>query len=173
MTPNSIKTKKKHFLITETEAYAGIEDKASHAYGGKYTNRTKTMYNEGGVSYVYLCYGIHYLFNIVSNKTGVPHAILIRGGIPFFGINTIIERRKKTIKEKNLLIGPGKLSQGLGISMLQNNISLACDTIWLEDHQLKFNSSVIKSTPRIGIDYADEDKHLPYRFVIAPKHISL
>ena len=160
-------------IIIETEAYAGAEDKASHAYGGKYTNRTKTMYNEGGVAYIYLCYGIHYLFNIVTNKTGVPHAILIRGGIPFFGINTIIERRKKTINEKNLLIGPGKLSQGLGISMLHNNISLTGDTIWLEDHQLKFNSSAIKSTPRIGIDYADEDKHLPFRFVIEPKHINL
>lgn len=155
-------------IIVETEAYAGIGDKASHAFGGKYTNRTKTMYNEGGVSYVYLCYGIHYLFNIVTNKTGIPHAILVRGALPFIGQEFILKRRKNS-----LLNGPGKLCQALGISMLHNNISLTEDIIWLEDHQLKINPSKVKSTPRIGIDYAKEDKHLPYRFVIDPKHIIL
>ena len=66
-------------IITETEAYAGINDKASHAYGGRKTKRTEVMYREGGVCYVYLCYGIHYLFNVVTGKKDVPHAVLIRG----------------------------------------------------------------------------------------------
>src|SRR4051812_21670161 len=76
-------------IITETEAYAGIIDKASHAYGGRRTNRTETMYSKGGVSYVYLCYGIHRLFNIVTNTVDVPHAILIRAIYPTKGIEEI------------------------------------------------------------------------------------
>ena len=82
-------------IIVETEAYAGITDKASHAYGGRRTKRTKTMYASGGTAYVYLCYGIHHLFNIVTNKENIPHAVLIRAIQPRVGIDIILQRRKK------------------------------------------------------------------------------
>ena len=86
-------------LITETEAYAGVTDKASHAYGDRRTKRTEPMYSTGGVAYVYLCYGIHHLFNVVTNKKDVPHAILVRSGKPLSGIKLMLERRQKSEPE--------------------------------------------------------------------------
>ena len=112
-------------IITETEAYAGVTDKASHAYGNRRTNRTETMYSKGGVSYVYLCYGIHRLFNIVTNKKDAPHAILIRAIYPIRGIEEIVKRRGIKFTN-NLCVGPGKVSQALGIDLLHNNLSLTC-----------------------------------------------
>ncbi len=150
-------------VITETEAYAGVTDKASHAFGGKRTNRTETMYCKGGVSYVYLCYGIHRLFNIVSNDKDIPHAILIRAIYPTKGIDEIVKRRGLKFS-KNLCVGPGKVSQALGIDLLHNNLSLAGKQIWLQDDKLKIKESDIQVGPRIGIDYAGEDAKLPYRF---------
>lgn len=160
-------------IITETEAYAGITDKASHAYGGRFTNRTKTMYKGGGIAYVYLCYGIHHLFNIVTNTEGTPHAVLIRGGVLVDGEQIVLKRRNKTKLTSDILIGPGKLSQGLGINTKHNGINLTGEKIWLEYEGVKINSDEIETTPRIGIDYAEEDKYLPYRFVLSPKIISL
>lgn len=150
-------------IITETEAYAGIIDKASHAYGGRRTNRTETMYSKGGVSYVYLCYGIHRLFNIVTNSIDIPHAILIRAIYPTKGIEEIEVRRG--LKFSNTLcVGPGKVSQAMGIDLIHNNISLTGKEIWLQDDGVKINESYINIGSRIGIDYAGEDAKLPYRF---------
>ncbi len=149
-------------IITETEAYAGVEDKASHAYGGRFTERTKTMYEEGGVSYVYLCYGIHHLFNIVTNKKGIPHAVLIRAVEPLDGLDIILKRRNASKNNKKLLIGPGKVSQGLGITTRLNNIPLTGNVIWLEDRGIK--PGKIQTGKRIGVEYAGEDASLPYRF---------
>ena len=106
-------------LIVETEAYLGINDKASHAYSGKKTNRTNIMYHKGGVAYVYLCYGMHSLFNIVCNIKNIPHAILIRAIEPIDGIDIMKSRRK--INGVNLTNGPGKLSKALGITKMNNN----------------------------------------------------
>lgn len=150
-------------IITETEAYAGVIDKASHAYGGRRTNRTETMYSKGGVSYVYLCYGIHRLFNIVTNTNGIPHAILIRAIYPTQGINEITKRRGAKFS-KNLCVGPGKVSQALGIDLIHNNVSLTGKNIWLQDDHIKINPTDIQTGPRIGVDYAGEDAKLPYRF---------
>ncbi|MBC7861688.1 MAG: DNA-3-methyladenine glycosylase, partial [Bacteroidia bacterium] len=111
-------------LITETEAYNGVIDKACHAFGGKRTGRTETMYNEGGCSYVYLCYGIHHLFNIVTSEKNDPKAVLIRAIKPLRGIETILERRRSETLKKNLLVGPGKVSMGLGIETVHSGISL-------------------------------------------------
>lgn len=151
-------------IITETEAYAGVNDKASHAYGGRRTKRTEVMYAEGGIAYVYLCYGIHFLFNLVTNLKEVPHAILIRGGQALEGKEHLLKRRSKN-SEKNLINGPGKFSQALGINLKQNGIDLLGDTIWLEDRGISIPLERIKSGPRIGIDYAEEDANLPYRFI--------
>ncbi len=153
-------------IITETEAYAGVIDKAAHSYGGRRTKRTEVMYSKGGVSYVYLCYGIHHLLNIVTNKKDVPEAILIRAIHPTIGIPEILRRRNASSLTKNLCVGPGKVSQALGINLLHNNLSLTGKTIWLQDDKIKFDKSKIQSGPRIGVDYAGEDAKLPYRFWI-------
>ncbi|MEO8116910.1 MAG: DNA-3-methyladenine glycosylase, partial [Bacteroidota bacterium] len=81
--------------IVEAEAYNGTVDKASHAFNNRKTNRTKVMYERGGVAYVYLCYGLHQMFNIVTNLENVPHAILIRGGEPVTGIDIMSLRTNK------------------------------------------------------------------------------
>lgn len=151
-------------LITETETYNGIYDKASHAYGGKRTGRTEVMYYEGGTSYVYLCYGIHNLFNIVTGKKEVPHAILIRAIQPITGIETILQRRHSNTYKRELFVGPGKVTKALGIDLSHNAISLTGKTIWLEDDHVMVNEKTISVGPRIGVDYAGEDAKLPYRF---------
>ncbi len=152
-------------IITETEAYAGEGDRASHAFGGRRTNRTETMYASGGVSYVYLCYGIHRLFNIVTNVRDVPHAILIRAIFPVTGIDEMIRRRGVKNNSK-MCVGPGKVSQALGIDLHHNKVSLTGKEIWLEDHQLAFDRKYIQVGNRIGVDYAGKDALLPYRFWI-------
>lgn len=146
-------------IITETEAYEGVTDRACHAYQGKCTKRTQVMYHQGGVAYVYLCYGIHSLLNIVTNTQGTPHAVLIRALQPTIGMETMLKRRGRN----PLSAGPGTLTQALGISLEDNGHSLTSERIWLEDQGHSHNS--IEITPRIGIDYAQEDALLPYRFL--------
>lgn len=150
-------------IITETEAYAGVTDKASHAYGGRRTSRTETMYSQGGVCYVYLCYGIHRLFNIVTNSEDIPHAILIRSIYPTKGIEEMVKRRGQKLSDR-LCVGPGKVSQALGIGLLHNSLSVTGKEIWLQDDHVTIKESDIQVGPRIGVDYAGEDANLPYRF---------
>jgi len=154
-------------IITETEAYAGIQDKASHAYGGRRTKRTAPMYRQGGTSYVYLCYGIHQLFNVVVGEADVPLAILIRAATPVEGIDTMRQRRGRPVTEQTGLQGPGVLSQALGITTELTGISLLGDRIWIEDHKISVRAQDILTGPRIGIDYAGDDARRPYRFRIA------
>lgn len=153
-------------IIIETEAYAGVIDKAAHSYGGRRTTRTETMYSAGGVSYVFLCYGIHHLFNIVTNNKDVPEAVLIRAIYPTLGVEEILKRRKATSLTKGLCTGPGKVSAALGINKLHDNLPLTGKTIWIEDTGIKINKKDILSGPRVGIDYAEEHALLPYRFWI-------
>lgn len=158
-------------IITETEAYAGVIDKAAHSYGGRRTQRTETMYSKGGVSYVFLCYGIHYLFNVVTNKKDIPEAILIRAIFPVKGIEEILKRRKAAKLTTSLCTGPGKVSAALGINKLHDNISLTGKKIWLEDTGIKIKPKDIHTGSRIGVDYAGEDALLPYRFWIQPETV--
>jgi DNA-3-methyladenine glycosylase len=151
-------------IITETEAYNGIVDKASHAYGNRRTNRTEIMFKEGGTSYVYLCYGIHYLFNVVTNVKDHPHAVLIRAIQPLQGKELILRRRGVAKPDKKLCVGPGKVSQALGINMKHNGLDLTGNKIWIEDIGIKIKPKDILVGPRIGVDYAGEDAKLPYRF---------
>jgi DNA-3-methyladenine glycosylase len=153
-------------IITETEAYAGVVDKAAHSYGGRRTKRTETMFSQGGVSYVYLCYGIHHLFNIVTNHKDVPEAVLIRAIYPTKGLEVILKRRNALSFKKNLCVGPGKVSAALGINKIHDNIVLTGKKIWLEDSGIKIRKKDIHIGPRIGVDYAGEDALLPYRFWI-------
>jgi len=151
-------------IITETEAYNGVIDKASHAYNGLRTNRTEVMYKEGGICYVYLCYGVHYLFNIVTNLKNIPHAVLIRGIYPLIGEKEILRRTGKHRIIYQLTNGPGKLSKALGITTLHNAILLNGSTVWIEDRGISCNIDDITSSNRIGVAYAGEDALLPYRF---------
>jgi len=152
-------------LITETEAYAGIDDKASHAYGGKRTKRTETMYQSGGTAYVYLCYGMHPLFNVITNKKDIPHAVLIRGIYPISGLDTMLARTNKSKFNIRDGIGPGKVSKLMGITMQHNAISLIGNVIWL-CHSGLTEKLDITTDKRVGIDYAGEDALLPYRFIV-------
>lgn len=153
-------------VITETEAYNGITDRASHAFGGRRTARTEVMYAAGGTSYVYLCYGMHYLFNIVTGKRDIPQAVLVRGGLPYTGTHCMIQRRN--LPDSRMLAplnGPGILSKALGINKSMNALALTGRTVWLEDRGIHVPDATIVATPRIGVDYAGDDALLPYRFL--------
>jgi len=121
------------------------------------------MFSKGGRSYVYLCYGVHRLFNIVTNSKDIPHAILIRGIYPTKGIEEIVKRRGLKFSD-TLCVGPGKVTQALGIDLIHNNLFLTGKEIWLQDEGIKIKESDIQVGPRIGVDYAGEDAKLPYRF---------
>lgn len=149
-------------IITETEAYAGQGDKACHAHLGKFTKRTKVMYEPGGIAYVYLCYGIHHLFNVVTNTRGHADAVLIRAIEPTQGIHIMQKRRGKSKLDKSLSAGPGNLTKALGISKIHNQSSVVGDAIQIENTENK-NISLVETT-RIGIDYAGEDAKLRWRF---------
>ncbi len=161
--------------ISETEAYAGIIDKASHAFGGKRTKRTEVMYANGGHVYVYLCYGIHKLFNIVTNRNNVPHAVLIRGLIPKDGIKIMRNRLEKAKMKPDTINGPGKVTKALGIELYHNHIFLpTSNKIWIEKSQfMQKNELKINIGIRIGVDYADEDKNLPYRFFLVDNNLKI
>jgi len=151
-------------VIVETEAYAGVTDRASHAYGGKRTKRTEVMYWSGGYAYIYLCYGMYSLFNVVTNVEGIPHAALIRGGAPLSGLDAMLARLKKTKSAPGLLSGPGKLAKALGLHYSMTGTPLSGNRIWIEDRNIHIPAHTITATPRIGVDYAGEDAALPYRF---------
>ena len=151
-------------IIVETEAYNGITDKASHAYGGKRTNRNDAMYRPGGIAYVYLCYGLHHLFNVVTSVENDPKAVLIRGIWPLDQFELVLKRRNQIKMKANLGIGPGKASQCLGINQTHNGIDLMGNHIWLENQNLVPATHQIVAGPRVGVDYAGVDALLPYRF---------
>lgn len=153
-------------MIIETEAYRGAEDKACHAFNNRRTKRTETMFSEGGIAYVYLCYGMHHLFNIVTNKKEIPHAILVRAIQPEVGIDLMLRRRKKDKLIPTLSSGPGSLCQALGINRVLDGISLNGSRIWLEDRGIVIPQERIQVSPRIGIDYAEEDALKPWRFFL-------
>lgn len=150
-------------IIMETEAYAGKADKASHAYGGRRTKRTETMYMHGGYSYVYFTYGMHHLFNIVTSVKDDPQAVLIRGIVPIKGVE--IQRKRRKQNGNHMANGPAKLCQALGITLKQNCIPLSGDIIWLQDLGERVKSQDVIICPRVGVDYAGEDALLPYRFI--------
>ena len=151
-------------MIVETEAYRAPNDKASHAWNCRRTNRNEMMYAEGGVCYVYSCYGMHSLFNIVTNKKNIPHAILIRAIEPCEGIETMARRRGVPGDKRELTSGPGKLSQALGITTAHNGLDLQQPPIWVEEREI--STFDIVETTRIGIDYAGEHALLPWRFYV-------
>lgn len=151
--------------IVETEAYAGITDRASHAFGGRRTARVEPMYGPGGRSYVYLCYGIHHLFNVVTNEPGIPHAVLIRALEPIDG-HLLMQERTRSKQLRTLARGPGKLARALGITTAHTSLSLQGPLIQLLDDGFRYPAELVARGPRIGVDYAGDDAFLPYRFYV-------
>ncbi len=151
-------------IINETESYKGPEDKASHAYNFRRTKRNEIMYASGGKSYVYFCYGMHYLFNIVTNIEGIPHAVLIRSIFPIRGIEHMKKRRNCQKGYPQLTYGPGRTAQALGIDISFYGKSLTSNSIWIEDIGISIPETTIEKLPRVGIDYAEEHASLPWRF---------
>lgn len=156
-------------MIIETEAYKGPEDKASHAFGNRRTKRNEVMYHNGGICYVYLCYGIHSLFNVVTNVENIPHAILIRAIEPSVGMEHMLARRGKNQLSPTLTSGPGALTVALGISIKHNGLPLTGPEIWIEDRSVTVLENEILKSPRIGVDYAGNDALLPWRFCLKQK----
>ena len=155
-------------IIVDTEGYGGINDKACHAYNNCHTKRTATMYQSGGVAYIYLCYGMHHLLNVVTNIEGTPHAVLIRAIEPIKGVDIMLIRRNKKKLSFTLTNGPGSLTKALGITKKLDGESLSSKTIWIEgNNNLTIPSSDIIASPRIGVAYAKEDALLPWRYRIS------
>jgi DNA-3-methyladenine glycosylase len=151
--------------IVETEAYAGEIDRASHAYKGR-TKRTEVMFGEGGKAYVYLCYGIHQMFNIVTNKTDVPHAILIRAVEPLEGIDIMLKRTKKSKADLTLGRGPGNVGKAFGFHTSQCGQLLNSNELYIADDGFKLTPAMIGTSPRIGVDYAGDHAEWHYRFYV-------
>lgn len=151
--------------IVETEAYSGRNDRACHAHLQRRTRRTRVMFEEGGKAYVYLCYGIHHLFNIVTNREGLADAVLVRALEPVEGVDLMLKRRGMEKLHKRLTAGPGVLSQAMGIHTDHYGLSLVDDHIWLESGAGISNDD-IHASARIGVDYAGEDALKPWRFYI-------
>ena len=158
-------------IVVETEAYRGPEDRASHAFSGRRTKRTETMYGIGGTAYVYFVYGMYNQFNVVTNVKDVPHAVLVRALEPVEGIEWMRERRGAHA-DRNLTSGPGKLCIAMGIDRELDRADLLGDRVWLESG-VKVPRTKILSGPRIGIDYAEEWIEKPWRFWVKDNpHVS-
>ena len=157
--------------ITETEAYRAPDDRACHAYGNRRTARTEVMFQQGGRAYVYLCYGIHHLFNVVTGPENMAHAVLIRAIEPLDGLETMLVRREKQAPKNlsakiSLTTGPGILSQALGIHTQHSGQSLLhpATNLWIGDSAEVISATEISAGPRIGVDYAGECAHWDWRF---------
>lgn len=152
--------------IVETEAYIGLSDRASHSYNGKRTARNEHMYAAAGISYVYICYGMHHLFNVVTNKKDIPDAVLIRAVEPLQGIDTMLKRTGKVKLDSTLTKGPGNVGKALGISKEHSGLNLAGNKIYISDDNTRYTSNEIGASPRIGVESAGEAALYPYRFYV-------
>ena len=151
--------------IVEVEAYGGPRDRASHAWRGR-TPRNESMFGPPGTAYVYLCYGIHRMFNVVTAPEGIPAAVLIRAVEPVEGISQMARRRSFTTDDYRLTGGPGALTAALGIRMEWDRSDLVCGPIRIEDDGMRVAASKIQQRPRVGVNYAGPAARFPWRFSI-------
>ncbi len=152
--------------IVETEAYVAGKDKASHAYNGRRTARNEHMYSQAGTVYVYICYGMHTMLNVVTNDKDIPDAILIRAGQPLEGTDKMLERTGKKMLDNTLTKGPGNLAKALGITKSHSGFLFGENQIEIYDDGFKLKKEEIGTSKRIGVDGAGEDALLPYRFYL-------
>ena len=152
--------------IVETEAYVGITDKASHSFGGRRTRRNEHMYSAAGTAYIYICYGMHQMLNVVTNEKEIPDAILIRAVAPLEGIETMLQRTGKSKLDKTLTRGPGNVGKALGIFKHHSGLFLLDQQIYVMDDGTKLSKEEIGISKRIGVESAGTDALLPYRFYV-------
>jgi DNA-3-methyladenine glycosylase len=152
--------------IVETEAYKGVEDRASHAFAGKRTARMEAVYGPPGTIYMYICYGTHHLFNVVTNKKDIPHVILVRALEPLEGIPVMLQRAGKKKADFSLTRGPGNVSRAMGLNKFHSGLNLLSREIYIADDGWQYPEDQILVTSRIGIDSAGEDVIKPYRFIV-------
>ena len=152
--------------IVETEAYVGITDKASHSFGGKRTARNEIMYAAPGTAYIYICYGMHQMLNIVTNEKEIPDAVLIRAIEPIKGIDIMLERTGKKVLDKTLTRGPGNVGKALGIFRHHSGAHLLDNEIYLLDDGFIISGKDLGISIRIGVESAGSDGLLPYRFYV-------
>ena len=152
--------------IVETEAYVGLTDKASHSFAGKRTARNEYMYAAAGIAYVYICYGMHHLFNVVTNKKDIPDAVLIRAIEPIKGIETMLKRTGKVKLDNTLTRGPGNVGKALGILKTHSGINLLSNKIFICNDNICLNINEIGASKRIGVESAGAAALYPYRFFI-------
>ncbi len=152
--------------IVETEAYAGFNDRASHAFGGRRTARSEHLYGAPGTIYVYICYGMYHLFNVITNKKDIPHGVLIRALEPLEGLENMQKRTNKFSADYTITKGPGNLSLAMGMSKLHSGCDILSEEIFIEDDGLRYKKDQIIVTKRIGVDGAGKDAELPYRFIV-------
>ncbi len=149
--------------IVETEAYIGPGDLACHASKGK-TPRTAIMFESGGRAYVYMIYGFYFCLNAVTEVEGYPAAVLIRAVEPLDHVSSMRRRRGNPSRDRDIASGPGKLCMAMGIDKRLNGVSLAGNTLWIEDRKLTVDE--IEASPRVGVDYAGDYRDKPWRFYI-------
>ena len=152
--------------IVETEAYVALVDKASHSFAGKRTSRNEHMYAHAGTAYVYICYGIHQMFNVVTNKKNIPDAVLIRALEPLQGIDMMLTRTRKPVLDKTLTRGPGNVGKAMGIYKEHSGSHLMDETIYIMDDGTRYHKNEIGTSKRIGVEGAGADALLPYRFYL-------
>jgi DNA-3-methyladenine glycosylase len=152
--------------IVETEAYIALTDRASHSFGGKRTARNEHMYSVAGTAYVYICYGMHHLFNVVTNAVNIPDAVLIRAIEPIAGIDTMLKRTGKPTLNNTLTKGPGNAAKALGISKEHSGINLAKDEIYIAEDGFEIKGKAIGTSRRIGVEGSGEAALFPYRFYV-------
>ena len=152
--------------IVETEAYIGLTDKASHSFGGKRTARNEHMFASAGTTYVYICYGMHHLFNIVTNAKDIPDAVLIRALEPMIGVDIMLERTGKQKLDNTLTKGPGNAAKAMGISKRHSGMKLIKDEIYIAEDGFKIPETAIGVSSRIGVESAGNAALLPYRFYV-------
>ena len=154
--------------IVETEAYRAPDDRACHAWNNRRTKRTETMFARGGTAYVYLCYGIHHLFNVVTGPEGTAHAVLVRGLEPLYNAELMLSRRNMDRVKPQLSGGPGVLSKAMGISTDLDGTYMPDlhSPLWLEDDGFRVSTENLVTGTRVGVDYAGERAFAPWRFSI-------
>jgi DNA-3-methyladenine glycosylase len=150
--------------IVETEAYVALTDKASHSFKGRRTARNEQMYSAPATAYVYICYGMHQMFNIVTNEKEIPDAVLIRAVEPLQGIDIMLQRTGKLKADYTLTKGPGNVGKALGINKQHSGLHLLHDEIYITDDEFFLEENVIGVSTRIGVESAGPDALLPYRF---------
>ncbi|MDR1191107.1 MAG: DNA-3-methyladenine glycosylase [Verrucomicrobiales bacterium] len=150
--------------IVETEAYCGVNDRACHANNGRRTKRNEVMYGAGGYAYVYLCYGLHHLFNVVTNVSGRADAVLVRAVEPLDGLAAMLRRRRMSASAPRLTAGPATLTMALGITTRHNGSDLLASRIRVEERGFTVADGDILATPRVGVAYAGDDAVRPWRF---------